>query len=802
MYTPENALEENRHLRRTMRDLVALSTLPAVWAGLNPDGIARSLADVLRNSLSLDLIYVRLEGQTGGGPVEVVHNKHGPDTSHVEAVRAALAPLLGADPADPPSTIPDPFGAGTLHVAITQFSIADDIGVLITGSRRADFPSERDRLLLGVGANQTAIVIQNRRGERLLDEQREWLRVTLASIGDGVITTDTEGRVTFLNAIAESLTGWTQGEAAGRPLTSVFNVVNEHTRQFVENPVLRALREGHICALANHSVLIARDGSERPIDGSAAPLRTKEGKVGGSVLVFRDVSERRNLEKQIAAQLAAARLLAAIVESSDDAIVSKSLDSIIRTWNAAAERLFGFTAEQAVGRHISLLFPADRLEEEEEIIARIRAGERVKHFDTVRVRSDGQHIPVSLTISPIRDETGRTVGASKIARDITDRKESEKRLYDLMAELKQADKRKDEFLATLAHELRNPLATIRNSLELIRRAKGDSALIEDTRRTMERQMTQMVRLVEDLMDVNRISQNKLQLRKERIDLAAVVQGAVETSGPLIEQCGHQLTVTMPPQPILLDGDLTRLAQVFANLLTNAAKYTEPGGRIWLTAERVGSNAIVKVKDTGIGIPSEALPTLFEMFTQVDRSLEWSQGGLGIGLTLVKRLTEMHGGSVEAHSDGPSKGSEFTVRLPVLTEKPKPLKSEVEKAAVMSGRRILVVDDLKDSAQSLALLLKLMGNEVRTAYDGEEAVRAAEEYRPEVILLDIGLPKLNGYEAARRIRERLGRNVRMIALSGWGGEEDRRRATEAGFNAHMTKPVELDVLQTLLHTSVP
>jgi CheY-like chemotaxis protein len=335
----------------------------------------------------------------------------------------------------------------------------------------------------------------------------------------------------------------------------------------------------------------------------------------------------------------------------------------------------------------------------------------------------------------------------------------------------------------------------------MRQAKDDKELIEDARRTMERQMTQMMRLVDDLMDVNRINQHKLQLRKQWIDLAAVVQSAVETSRPLIEQGGHQLTVMLPQEPISLDGDLTRLAQVFANLLTNAAKYTEPGGRIGLTAERVGSNAIVKVRDTGIGIPAEAMPTLFEMFSQVERSLERSQGGLGIGLMLVKRLTEMHGGTVEAHSEGPYKGSEFTVSLPIVTEKPKPPKSEAEKAITVSGRRILVVDDLKDSAQSLAILLKVLGNEVRTAYDGEEAVRAAEEYRPEVILLDISLPKLNGYEAARRIRERLGNNVVMIALSGWGGEEDRRRSTEAGFNAHMTKPVELDTLQKLLLVSL-
>jgi PAS domain S-box-containing protein len=640
-------------------------------------------------------------------------------------------------------------------------------------------------------------VTELKRLRTALHDERERLRVTLVSIGDAVITTDTEGRITFLNGVAESLTGWTNAEAAGQPLEAVFRIVNEDSRQPVENPALRALKEGVVVGLANQTVLIRKDGTERPIDDSAAPVRDGQGHVVGCVLVFRDVTERRRLEKENADRLRAARQLAAIVESSEDAIVSKSLDGIIQTWNATAERLFGFTAEQAEGQHISLIIPADRAKEEEEIIARIRAGEKVEHFDTVRVRSDGQPIPISLTISPIRDETGRIVGASKIARDITDRKQAEERIYSLMAELKQADKRKDEFLATLAHELRNPLAPIRNALALMRQTRDDKELIEDARRTMERQMTQMVRLVDDLMDVNRINQNKLQLRKQRIDLAAVVQSAVETSRPLIEQGGHQLTVMLPQEAIPLDGDLTRLAQVFANLLTNAAKYTEQGGRIWLTAERVGSNAIVTVRDTGIGIPAEAMPALFEMFSQVERSLERSQGGLGIGLMLVKRLTEMHGGTIEAHSEGPSKGSEFIVRLPLVTEKPKPPKSEAEKAITVSGRRILVVDDLKDSAQSLAILLKVLGNEVRTAYDGEEAVRAAEEHRPEVILLDIGLPKLNGYEAARRIRERLGNNVVMIALSGWGGEADRRRATEAGFNAHMTKPVELDTLQKLL-----
>jgi len=317
-----------------------------------------------------------------------------------------------------------------------------------------------------------------------------------------------------------------------------------------------------------------------------------------------------------------------------------------------------------------------------------------------------------------------------------------------------------------------------------------------------------VRLVDDLLDVSRITRGKIELRKERVELAAVVASAVETSRPLIEASGHELTVTLPPEPIPLDADLTRLAQVFSNLLNNAARYTEQGGHIWLTAELASGGrqppdeVVVKVRDTGLGIPADMLPKIFEMFTQVDRSLERSQGGLGIGLTLVKRLVEMHGGSVEARSDGPSQGSEFTVRLPVAvasaSPQPQPPKGEGEKTADPAGRRILVVDDNKDSADSLSMMLRITGMEVRTAYDGLEAVAAAAAFNPDVVFLDIGLPKLNGYEAARRIREQpWGKDMVLVAVTGWGQEVDRRRSQEAGFNAHMVKPVDPAALQQML-----
>jgi PAS domain S-box-containing protein len=370
----------------------------------------------------------------------------------------------------------------------------------------------------------------------------------------------------------------------------------------------------------------------------------------------------------------------------------------------------------------------------------------------------------------------------------------------LYRELREADQRKDEFLATLAHELRNPLAPIRNGLQVLKLAGGSAEMVNETRTMMERQLGQMVRLVDDLLDVSRITRNKLDLKKERITLASVIHSASETSRPLMEQFGHTFSITLPPSPVYLDADLTRLAQVFSNLLNNSAKYTEPGGRISLTGEVDGGEVVVRVRDTGLGIPADALPRIFEMFSQVDRNMERAQGGLGIGLTLVRRLVEMHEGTVEARSDGPGRGSEFIVRLPILKELSQPSSvSAIDQAATTNAkRRILVVDDNHDSAMSLGMMLKLMGNDIQTAHDGLAAAEAAEQFRPDVILLDIGLPKLNGYEACRRIRDQSwSEETVIVALTGWGQEEDRRQSKEAGFDHHLVKPVDVDALQLIL-----
>jgi PAS domain S-box-containing protein len=629
-------------------------------------------------------------------------------------------------------------------------------------------------------------------------EQRELYRTTLASVGDAVMTTDPEARITYLNAVAESLTGWRNDDAAGRPLDAVFHILNEGTRRPVENPAVRALREGLVVGLANHTILIAKDKVERAIDDSAAPIRDEKGRVVGCVLIFRDITERRRLELQNARQAAAAHFLASIVESSNDAIISKSLDGVIQSWNIAAERLFGYTAEQAIGRSISMLIPADRADEEDRIIARLRAGEPVDSFETERLKSDGSLIPISLTISPIRDESGRIVGASKIARDITDKKEAENRIHDLVAKLTEADRRKDEFLATLAHELRNPLAPIRNAVEIVKQSRDDDNLLL-ARDTIDRQSSQLVRLVDDLLDMGRITSNKMELRKESVELASIIHHVVEASRPQVENVRHELTVSLPPEPIYLDADPVRLSQVFSNLLSNSCKYTDPGGKIWLTVERQNGEVAVSVKDNGLGIPRDKLSAVFEMFTQVEHSLDRTQGGLGIGLTLVKRLVEMHHGTVEARSEGPGHGSEFEVRLPIRAEIPSEKLSAPDSPPSSSGkRRILVVDDNRDSAESLSMLLKMTGNETQVAYDGVEALEAAERFQPEVVLLDIGLPKLNGYEVARKLREQpWGKNMVLVALTGWGQDEDRRKSQAAGFNSHMVKPVGHDALMKLL-----
>jgi PAS domain S-box-containing protein len=467
-----------------------------------------------------------------------------------------------------------------------------------------------------------------------------------------IYTTDAEGRLTHFNAAAAELAGRTPKLYSELWCVSFRLYRPDGTPlPHEECPMATALREGRV--IRGAEIIVERpDGTRRWVEPFPQPLFDDSGRICGGVNMLLDITDRKQREEATA-------LLSAIVDSSDDAIVSKSLDGIIMTWNAGAQRLFGYTAEEAVGKPMLLIIPAERQHEEFEILAKLRRGERVDHFETERVRKDGSRLDISLTISPVRDGSGRIIGASKIARDITERKR-------VQEELRQADRRKSEFLAMLAHELRNPLSPIQNAVEILRRIGAGNSDLEPLAEVLQRQVAHMVRLVEDLLDVSRISRGKIQVSPAPLELGPVIRHAVEATRPLAERKRHELTVELPGEPIYLHADAARIMQVIGNLLTNACKYTEPGGSISLVVAREGSHAVIRVQDNGIGIAAEHLPTIFEMFSQIDTSLERSQGGLGIGLALVKNLVEMHNGSVEAHSSGPGQGSQFVVRLPLAS----------------------------------------------------------------------------------------------------------------------------------------
>jgi CheY-like chemotaxis protein len=393
----------------------------------------------------------------------------------------------------------------------------------------------------------------------------------------------------------------------------------------------------------------------------------------------------------------------------------------------------------------------------------------------------------------VRDATGRIIGASKIARDITDRKRLE-------AEREEGNRRKDEFIAILAHELRNPLTPVRNAARYL---KKRGALEPEMKRPIdmiERQVAQMARLIDDLLDASRISRGTLELRRERVAWSEIVDAALDASRDEIQAKGHRLQVDGPIEPIEVEADRERLVQVLCNLLGNAAKYTPSGGRIEFTAAAPHDGVLeVSVKDDGIGIPPAKLTEIFDLFARVDDSLE-RQGGLGIGLTLVRQLVELHGGTVEAHSTGPGHGSEFVLKLPIVVAAPEVAETAPEPQPICAPLRIVVADDNEDAAESVTLLLRMAGHEVHTAFDGEAAVRSVETHLPQVALLDIGMPKLNGYDVARRIRTHAwGKQVYLVALTGWGQADDKRRAEEAGFDAHLVKPIPPETLDRLLAT---
>ena len=554
--------------------------------------------------------------------------------------------------------------------------------------------------------------------------------------------------------------------------------------------LLRELRGDPATAQIPVILISARAGEEARVEGLESgaddyvtkPFSARElmARIGGVLTLARSRSEALRREQELRQEMAR------ILESMGESFVALDDQWRIMYVNANMERLNNMKREDMIGRNHWELFPDALGTPIEENYRHVMSTRTSARFETHYQPYDRWF---EISVYPV-DEGGLAI----YVRDITESKQAQVLLRD-------ADRHKDEFLATLAHELRNPLAPIRMGLEVMKIASDDPEVVAEIRDTMERQTHQLIRLVDDLLDISRITRGKLELRTGTIALPAIIESAVEATRPLIESLGHELVVTLPEQPIILEGDPTRLAQVFANLLNNAAKYTEQNGRIELEAEMRDSNLVVMVRDNGIGIPEHLREKIFDMFVQVDRSLERRFSGLGIGLTLVRRLVEMHGGSIAVRSDGLRTGSTFTVTLPVSTAQAVQQiadEADADTPATTSKRRILVVDDNEDAARTLALMLEALGNQIRIAYNGLDAVAMAEEFRPEVIVMDIGMPGLNGYEAATRIRgTEWGRGITLIALTGWGQEADKKRSQEAGFDHHLTKPTEPAVLEALL-----
>jgi PAS domain S-box-containing protein len=774
------------------------------------------------------------------------------------------------------------------------------------------------------------------------------------------ITLRLGGGIVEANRLAATLLGVPKDRLTDRRLTDF--MLPKECRYFIEQHTqLLALKEPKACVLH----LVRPNGTRFWAQLQMTLVLDRPSGTPLCRAALSDISDRVRMQEDIAR-------LAAIVASSDDAIISRDLEGKVTSWNAGAERLFGYTAEEMLGCTLEALVPLDRRSEELEVQQRVRRGESVSHFDSERLTKDARVLPVSLSLSPIRDDEGHIVGTSKIVRDVSDRASAHRALQrrlrqlDLLSQtgqalimlndaspamfrdmfdrashaigadmylhyrigaipetlelesssglsaeqvqyaavlrfgetlcgtvarrraplvienlehsempeadalraagvrcyagfpllargvllgvaafatttherfdvgdlpvvrtvcdqvsatlerlrlfeelranertLKEADRKKDDFIATLAHELRNPLAPIRNAVGILRHG-GPPGAQKWCQEVIERQVVQMTRLLEDLLDVSRIMRNKIALRCDRIELVQVIEQALEATRPLIDAQGHDLAVDLPQEPVLLYGDLTRLTQVFANLLNNAAKYTEPGGRIELTVERQDDEVMVCVRDSGIGIDPEHLPSVFTMFAQLSPALERASGGLGIGLSIARALVESHGGSIEARSAGRNQGSEFAVRLPVLlgsAEYPvfaAPGEDAREDVPPVSARRIMIVDDNMDVALSLGALLTQMGHEVRTAANGRQGLELAEEYRPDAAILDVGMPELNGYDLCRRIREQpWGERMLLIACTGWGQTEDRVRAQHAGFDYHVVKPAHVSVLLKLL-----
>jgi PAS domain S-box-containing protein len=659
-------------------------------------------------------------------------------------------------------------------------------------------------------------ITERKRAASALAAQQEWFRVTLASIGDGIIASDAEGRVTFMNGVAETLTGWTNDSAKGQPLADVFHIVNETTRDGVDNPAGLVMRSGHIVGLANHTVLISRDGTERPIADSAAPIRDEAGHILGVVLVFRDFTEQRRAEEAIAEQR---EWFETTLESIGDAVIATDVRGRVVFMNPVAEHLTGWPMDAARGRPCTDIFnivnEGTRRTVENPVTRVLREGVVVGLANhTLLIAADSTERPIDDSGAPIRDREGRIVGVVLVFRDVSDRRRADlereratserERLLAAeraaRAEAERANRLKDDFVAMVSHELRTPLNAILGWTELMLKKREDRALTARGLEIVARNTRLQSQLISDLLDISRIVSGKLRLDIQAVHLSSLAEAAIETvehaavtKGIAIER---QLDTSIGP----IAGDPARLQQIVWNLLSNALKFTPQGGHIRVAVRRADALADIVVEDNGAGIRSDFLPHVFDRFQQADASRARRVGGLGLGLSIVKNLVQLHGGTVHAESEGEGRGATFTVTLPLVV--PPDLREEALASAEsmgpttegvsFDGIRVLVVEDEADSAHFVKQLLESHGAAVVIAASADEALQAFSATRPDILISDIGLPGTDGYQMLELVRRKEaadGGSIPAIALTAFARSEDRRRALLAGYQAHLPKPTE-------------
>jgi PAS domain S-box-containing protein len=637
------------------------------------------------------------------------------------------------------------------------------------------------------------------------DETASRLAAILEASDAAILSLDLDGTIVSWNPAAERIFGFSPAEAVGQSIRIIIPP-DQHAEA---DAVLSRVRRGE--AVERFETIRRRkDGQQVAVAEMTSPIRAGRGRIVGVSTIAHDLRGRDRAER-------AARRLAAIVESSDDAIVSKNLDGYVTSWNSAAERMFGYSAAEMVGESIRLLIPADRQAEEDDVLGQIRQGRRVDHFETIRVRKDRSLIPISLTVSPIRDGDGKIVGVSKIARDISDRKAAEAERAYLLAVaqehaaenarlyvgVQEASRLKDEFLATLSHELRTPLNAILGYARMIR-----SGLLVGEKHlraidTIERNATSLTQIVEDVLDVSRIITGKVRLNVQMVDLPGVVQNALESVTPAAAAKGVNLETVLDPRGGPIAGDPDRLQQVVWNLVSNAVKFTHRGGRVHVRLERIDSHVEVVVSDTGIGIEPDFLPHVFERFRQADSGPTRQLGGLGLGLAVARHFIELHGGSIQATSGGRGMGSTFQVTLPLSLgpqeTQPEPhvrppTEHVLAQIAVpnLEGVHVLAVDDDDDALRLVCEILESTGARVSTATTALDAIAAIETRRPDVMVADLGLPQVDGFELIARVRRSADEAVRRMpaaALTAYARSEDRAKALRCGFQMHLSKPID-------------